>query len=348
MSQKEVNERLKLTRDSLDQLENIVNSTIDQINSQNNLMPIQPIKSLYLDKCRVRDCENHSFYGSHYIRLDVPKECVRILNEKHSDIKGDEVWEYYRFNYNSEESKKNFMTIINSIEELDSKTDEENIKASQTNIHTKDVVMKMLKDIGVPTQKYEYKTSRSRKKDWITCAWTYEIQSAFKTYSSNLTTTKNKLIETFEKLYQVDQDKRKKEQEERQKEVERKENERLLAFMLSKYELDITADWEDLQRTIISKDKYLYLAHYLRKNRGDWNEGYSYAGIGLSNFTIENQQDQEIFDCINGLITEIDYVDGRCFRDCEWNYDVLFGIVREQNLSLYEDYQKTVENIDDY
>ena len=348
MSQKEVNERLKLTRDSLDQLENIVNSTIDQINSQNNLMPIQPIKSLYLDKCRVRDCENHSFYGSHYIRLDVPKECVRILNEKHSDIKGDEVWEYYRFNYNSEESKKNFMTIINSIEELDSKTDEENIKASQTNIHTKDVVMKMLKDIGVPTQKYEYKTSRSRKKDWITCAWTYEIQSAFKTYSSNLTTTKNKLIETFEKLYQVDQDKRKKEQEERQKEVERKENERLLAFMLSKYELDITADWEDLQRTIISKDKYLYLAHYLRKNRGDWNEGYSYAEIGLSNFTIENQQDQEIFDCINGLITEIDYVDGRCFRDCEWNYDVLFGIVREQNLSLYEDYQKTVENIDDY
>ena len=348
MSQKEVNERLKLTRDSLDQLENIVNSTIDQINSQNNLMPIQPIKSLYLDKCRVRDCENHSFYGSHYIRLDVPKECVRILNEKHSDIKGDEVWEYYRFNYNSEESKKNFMTIINSIEELDSKTDEENIKASQTNIHTKDVVMKMLKDIGVPTQKYEYKTSRSRKKDWITCAWTYEIQSAFKTYSSNLTTTKNKLIETFEKLYQVDQDKRKKEQEERQKEIERKENERLLAFMLSKYELDITADWEDLQRTIISKDKYLYLAHYLRKNRGDWNEGYSYAEIGLSNFTIENQQDQEIFDCINGLITEIDYVDGRCFRDCEWNYDVLFGIVREQNLSLYEDYQKTVENIDDY
>ena len=68
----------------------------------------------------------------------------------------------------------------------------------------------------------------------------------------------------------------------------------------------------------------------------------------MSNFTIENQQDQEIFDCINGLITEIDYVDGRCFRDCEWNYDVLFGIVREQNLSLYEDYQKTVENIDDY
>lgn len=348
MSQKEVNERLKLTRDSLDQLENIVNSTIDQINSQNNLTPIQPIQPLYLNKCSVRDCENSSWYGSHYIRLDVPNECIKILNQLHKDIRGDDTWGYYRFNYNDEKGKENFITIINSIEELDNKTDEENIIASQTNIHTRDVVIKMLKDIGIPTQKYEYKTSRSRKKDWITCAWTYEIQSAFKTYSSNLTTTKNKLIETFEKLYQVDQDKRKKEQEERQKEVERKENERLLAFMLSKYELDITADWEDLQRTIISKNKYLYLAHYLRKNRGDWSEGYSYAGIGLSNFTIENQQDQEIFDCINGLITEIDYVDGRCFRDCEWNYDVLFGIVREQNLSLYEDYQKTVENIDDY
>lgn len=348
MIQKEVNNQLELVRNSLDRLENIVNSTIDHLNSQNNLMPIQPIKSLYLDKCRVRDCESFSFYGSHYIRLDVPKECVRILNEKHSDIKGDEVWEYYKFNYNSEESKENFMTIINSIEELDSKTDEENIKASQTNIHTKDVVMKMLKDIGVPTQKYEYKTSRSRKKDWITCAWTYEIQSAFKTYSSNLTTTKNKLIETFEELYQVDQDKRKKEQEERQKEVERKENERLLAFMLSKYELDITADWEDLQRTIISKNKYLYLAHYLRKNRGDWSEGYSYAGIGLSGFKIETEQDKEIYDCINTIATTYEDVDGRYFRDCAWSYDVLYGIVNKQNPALYEDYQKVREHINDY
>ena len=348
MSQKEVDTQLKATRDSLDRLESIVNSTIDQINSQNNLTPIQPIKPLYLTSCKVRDCENSGWYGSHYIRFDVPKECIKILNKKFSNIRGDESWGYYKFSYNTEKSKENFMTILNAIEELDNETDKENIKASQTNTHTRDVVMKMLNDIGIPKQKYEYKTSRSRKKDWITCAWTYEIQSAFKTYSSNLTTTKNKLIETFEKLYQVDQDKRKKQQEEKQQEIERKENERLLAFMLSQYELDITADWDDLQYAIINKNKYLYLAHYLMRNRGDWNNGYSYAETGLSGFAVETEQDQEIFNCINELVTEPDYIDGRCFRDCEWNYDILYGIVKEQHPILYEDYQKVREHIEDY
>ncbi|MDF2590530.1 MAG: hypothetical protein K0S41_4373 [Anaerocolumna sp.] len=348
MSQKEVDSQLKSARDSLDRLENIVNSTIDQINSQNNLTPIQPIKPLYLTSCKVRDCENSSWYGSHYIRFDVPKECIKILNKKFSNVRGDESWGYYQFSYNTEKSKENYTIILNAIEELDSETDKENIIASQINIHTKEVVMKMLHDIGIPTSKYEYKTSRSRNKESITCAWTYEIQSAFNTYSSNVTSTKNKLIETFDKIYKVDQDKRKEEQNKKQQEIERKENERLLAFMLSKHELDITSDWEDLQSAIIDKNKYLYLAHYLMKNRGDWNDGYSYAETGLSGFIIETAQDQEISDCISDIITTHDDVDGRYFRDCSWSYDALYGIVKEQNSMLYEDYLKVREHVEDY
>ena len=65
MSQKEVDTQLKAARDSLDRLENIVNSTIDQINSQNNITPIQPIKPLYLTRCKVRDCES-SGWSSHH------------------------------------------------------------------------------------------------------------------------------------------------------------------------------------------------------------------------------------------------------------------------------------------
>ena len=348
MGQKEVDKQLKSARDSIDRLESIVNSTIDQINSQNNLTPIQPINPLFLNRCKVRDCENSGWYGSHYIRLDVPKECIKILNKKHSDIRGDEVWEYYSFSYNSEKSKENFITIINDIEELDSVTDQENVKASQTNIHTRDVVMKMLHDIGIPTQKYEYKTSRSRNKEWVNCTWTYEIQSAFKTYSSDIASTKKKLIETFDKLYKIDQDKRKEEENKKQQELQRKENERLLAFMLSQYELGITADWDDLQYAIINKNKYLYLAHYLMMNRGDWNDGYSYAETGLNGFIIETEQEQEIYDCINNIITTYEDTDGRYFRDCLWNYDVLYGIVKEQNPALYEDYQKVREHIEDY
>jgi hypothetical protein len=348
MSQKEVDTQLKSARDSLDRLENIVNSTIDQINSQNNLTPIQPIKPLYLNSCRVRDCESSGWSSHHYIRFDVPKECVKILNKTYKDIRGDETWEFYQFSYNSEKSKDNFLTILNAIEELDSVTDEENIKASQINTHTRDVVMKMLNDIGVPTKKYEYKTSRARNKEWVSCAWTYEIQSAFSMYSSNILSTKNKLIEMFDKLYKTDQDKRREEENKKQQEIQRKENDRQLAYMLSKYELDITSDWEDLQYAIIRQNKYLYLAHFLMMNRGDWNDGYSYARTGLGGFKVETEQDKEIFDCINNIATTYEDVDGRYFRDCTWNYDALYGIVKEQNPALYEDYQKVREHIEDY
>lgn len=348
MSQKEIDNQLKSARDSLDRLENIVNSTIEQINSQNNIAPIQPIKPLYLTSCKVRDYENYSWYGSHHIRFDVPKECIKILNKKFNNIRGDESWGYYQFSYNNEKSKENFITILNAIEELDNETDKENIKSSQTNIHTRDVVMKMLYDIGIPTKKLEYKTSRARNKEWINCAWTYEIQSAFSMYSSNVISTKNKLIETFDKLYKIDQDKRKEEQNKKQQEVERKENERLLAFMLLKYELDITCDWDDLQRAIINKNKYLYLAHYLMMNRGDWNDGYSYARTGLSGFKVETEQDQEIYDCINNIATTYEDVDGRYFRDCTWNYDVLYVIANNENPTLYEDYKKVREHVEDY
>jgi len=348
MSQKEVDTQLKSVRDSLDRLENIVNSTIDQINSQNNLIPIQQIKPLYLTICRVRDCESSGWYNHHYIRFDVPKECIKILNKNQKDIRGDETWGYYQFSYNNEKSKENFLTILNAIEELDSITDQENIKASQTNIHTRDVVMKMLYDIGVPTKKLEYKTNRARNKEWINCAWTYEIQSAFSMYSSNISSTKNRLIETFDKLYKTDQDKRKEEDNKKQQEIERKENDRQLAYMLAKYELDITSDWKDLQYTIIDKNKYLYLAHFLMMNRGDWSDGYSYARTGLSGFKVETEQDKEIFDCINNIATTYEDVDGRYFRDCEWNYDVLYNLVKEQNPALYEDYQKVREHVEDY
>lgn len=348
MSQKEVDAQLKSARDSLDKLESIINSTIDQINSQNNITPIQQINNLYLDNCRVRDCENSNWYSSHYIRFDVPKECIKIINQKYKDIRGDETWGYYQFSYNNEKSKENFMTILNAIKELDDTTDQENITASKINTHTKDVVMKMLKDIGVPTQKYDYATSRARSKSWINCSWTYEIQSSFKTYYSNIEKIKNNLSDSFDKLYKSDQLKRKEEENKKQQEIQRKENDRQLAYMLSKYELEITSDWKDLQHAIIDKNKYLYLAHYLMMNRGDWNDGYSYARTGLYSFKVETAQDQEIYDCINNIITEYKDVDGRYFRDCEWNYDVLYGIVKEQNSSLHEDYLKVREHVEDF
>ena len=66
-------------------------------------------------------------------------------------------------------------------------------------------------------------------------------------------------------------------------------------------------------------------------------------------FEVETKEDQEIYDNIYSYIENwSDYLDGRCFRDCEYNYDVLYGMVEEQEPDLYKDYQTIEENISDY
>lgn len=79
---------------------------------------------------------------------------------------------------------------------------------------------------------------------------------------------------------------------------------------------------------LLSRDKYLRLAYYLSKNRGDWSDGPSYAEMGIENFNIETADDVKIYKEISGLISDWDG-DGRCFRDCEWNYGELYGMANK-------------------
>lgn len=347
MSKKEIDMQLKSARDSIDRLEKEINNTISQLDSQNNLTPIQYIKVPWMVNCKVRECESTDWNSKKYIRFDVPRECVKILNKLELPVKGDEVWEYFQFNYNTENSKNNFIYVLNAIEEMDKITEQMNDDVNQINTHTRDTILKMLNDIGVSKQNYDYPSPRSKKKEWINKNWYSEIFSSFPIYTGNISEFKKKLIDNFDKLYKADQDKRIAEEQKKKDEINRKETERQLAFMLAKYKLDITCDWDDLQDAIVKQNKYLYLAHYLMLNRGDWNDGYSCAEIGLNGFKIETSQDQEIYDCINNIITTYEDVDGRYFRDCNWNYDILYGIANKQNTELYSDYLKVREYIND-
>lgn len=114
-------------------------------------------------------------------------------------------------------------------------------------------------------------------------------------------------------------------------------NRELMKFIV-KYDLPATSTKEDVVEHLISKDKYLYLAHYMEKNRGDWNDGYWYAEQGLDNFTVTEDIDEKIYKCVQ---YEIDnwYNDGRCFRDCEYSYNVVFGYADGE---LYDDYNKLI------
>jgi hypothetical protein len=94
----------------------------------------------------------------------------------------------------------------------------------------------------------------------------------------------------------------------------------------------MSSEWL-IRENILKKDKYLALAYYLEKNRNDWNDGCRYAEIGLCMFTVETEEDQKIFDNIQEFIDDWDMDgDGRCFRDCEYNYNVLYGMVKDESL----------------
>lgn len=106
-----------------------------------------------------------------------------------------------------------------------------------------------------------------------------------------------------------------------------------------------TEGWDGLLNVILEKDKYLRLGHYLLKNREDWNDGPSYAKAGISGFVAEDKVDEMIANEIWGLINDWDG-DGRCFRDCQSNYDYLFALVKDQQ--LFRDYEIVKSKTSDY
>ncbi len=100
-------------------------------------------------------------------------------------------------------------------------------------------------------------------------------------------------------------------------------------------------DLVDLKFNLLDKNKYLRLASFLRRNRGDWSDGCDFARMGLDGFKAESDLDRSIALCIRECC--VDFEDGRVFRDCEWNYDRLFAMAKEQNSELYADYTKIEE-----
>ena len=116
-------------------------------------------------------------------------------------------------------------------------------------------------------------------------------------------------------------------------EKNKKIEERHKIRLIDKYKIDIESEWCDILDVVLNKDKYLYLAYSLERNREDWNEGCRYAESGLCNFEVESDLDKKIYADIREYIDNWeDYMDGRVFRDCEYNYSVLYELVEDKGL----------------
>lgn len=200
----------------------------------------------------------------------------------------------------------------------DLKIIEENEVAAENNTKIFNTLYAIFKTLGFAEDVVERVSQRSTKTRRVKAGWLRTLQAIPRTSGAErVHSIKASVLADVEEH-------RKKEALQREAEARRAEKIKYIGQLEAKYgqtfpTRDRAVDY------LLSKDKYLKLAHYLCLNRGDWSEGHTYAEIGLEGFVAEDDTDRAITEEIWGLINEWDG-DGRCFRDCTWNYDVLYGM----------------------
>lgn len=197
-----------------------------------------------------------------------------------------------------------------------------------------------MKATGIPDSRAEteYKgRSRTPKTNWVPAGYFGDITRNVVTsdgYEYAVRSVKDADIKATER---VKAEKANIAQAERQKaadEAKRKQD-MVIVHMRVKYGAGIEDSAGEVLDRILEKNKYLRLAHFMCMNRGDWNEGPSYALQGLAGFTPETTLDHEIYDAVQAACDDWQG-DGRVFRDMEHDYGSIFAMV--DGVDLMADY----------
>lgn len=262
---------------------------------------------------------------------------------------------YYRPNESAntiEKIEERRTALFAKLEEVLPALEETRLKNLEIIEHNKQIAEKVkliMKTMGIPDSYSERDySSRARNPKMITRQAGYigditrnvnTFDSQYKNISDQINTIKariNKWADDKIKAIRAEEASKK---AEREKDAKVK----LLAAMCGKYGIDaLEEDETDLLNEILRRNKYLRLAHYLLRNRNDWNDGPDLAEYGLSQFKIENEVDQKIYESILEDIEDWQG-DGRVFRDGEYGYDTIFGMCEDDDLMA--DYQKLTEII---
>lgn len=218
---------------------------------------------------------------------------------------------------------------------------EANLPAIENNQKVREKITQIMKDIGIPNNysTSEFKTQRSRTKTTTTHAAGYigDLQR-------NIPVSDEKdrmltLIKSAEDSFKRTADTLKatirKELQEAEKTEKAKKEVLAKARLQVKYGLDEDSDWSDVLEALDSKDKYFNLARSMEAVRNDWNDGFGPVEWSISEFIVEIEEDKDIEACIQELL-ESEEQDGRIFRDCEYNYSVLYGKVSEELMKDFE------------
>ena len=272
---------------------------------------------------KVNQCGEYSKlkYEPHWYKEDIQ----RNSNNYYREISDDEVAIYASKKFNEAWIK-------------DFTTHEANIEAIENNKLAIEAIVTFMTDIGIPST-WSERDEKSRKaiKPWITHVAGYEddIKRNVKIWDGFSQSNYDNLKKKYEKYASDSLEKaalaeKKKEQEEADR-LKKRMDDIELAKIIVRYGFDNEYEWDNILLALRYKDQRLNLAIAMRETRADWNEGYYRVKDALDEFTVKNEEDQEIYDDVSSYLEDED-VDGRVFRDCEWNYNRLFDSIADQQL----------------
>lgn len=219
---------------------------------------------------------------------------------------------------------------------------EANLPAIENNQKVREKITQIMKDIGIPSNytTSEFKTRRSRTKTTTTHAAGYigDLQRnvPVSDESERMLTLIKSAGDSFKRHADTLKANIRKELQEAEKTEKAKKEVLAKARLQVKYNLTEDFEWSDVLEVLDNKDKYFKLARAMEETRNDWNDGYGRVQYAISGFQVETEEDKEIFDEIYELSHEYEDIDGRVFRDCEFNYSFLYGKVSQEILSDYE------------
>ena len=217
-----------------------------------------------------------------------------------------------------------------------------NLPAIENNQKVREKISQIMKDIGILNNysTSEFKTQRSRTKTTTTHSAGYlgDLQRnvPVSDESERMLTLIKSAVDTYKRHADTLKASIRKELQEAEKTEKAKKEILAKARLQVKYNLDEDFEWSDVLDVLDKKDKYFMLARAMEDTRNDWNDGYGRVQYTISAFEVETDEDKEIFESIHELAYESEDIDGRVFRDCEFNYSFLYGKVSEEILNDYE------------
>lgn len=234
-----------------------------------------------------------------------------------------------------DERKTTLLALVDKLEADSVNVEQTYANAIQNNKLIVEKVTLLMQHIGIKSS-YSVRDTKSRatypKYNTVSAGYISDLSRDVPTQVQGLKVDTKRLRQDIEQRYNSVLQQVQQKEREAAAEKAKVQKQHQIALLRAKYtpEDAESSEWT-IREKILSQDKYLRLAYYLEQNRHDWNDGCDYAETGLNGFTIETTQDQEIYDSIQALIDDWDG-DGRCFRDCTWNYGALYGLVENQQL----------------